>query len=107
VNEALLLLACDPIRSVIPQIIQALPTPSALLRSTSRFSEYQHDAITLERLAEGATGLGKCDRCAWKTGVLGDQGWLGMGAWGQRRKEQERQCVCGGTWVRDMARLAA
>lgn len=81
--------------------------PSALLRSQSRFSDDQHDAITFAPLADNVKGLAKCDRCGWKTGVLGEQGWIGLGLWGNWRKEQERQCVCGGTWMRDLSRMGS
>lgn len=105
-TEALLTLSCGPIIHVIPEVLTALPTPSALLRSTSRFSEHDYDGVTYEPLAHDQARLARCDRCGWKTSAIGDQGWIGLGMWGNWRQEQEQICVCGGTWIRESKRMS-
>ena len=103
-TEALLKLSCNHLQSSVPDNLLALPTPSALLRSTSRFTEHEYDAVTFEPLAHDTTRLARCDRCGWKTCAIGDQGWVGLGVWGSWRKEQEILCVCGGAWIRESKR---
>jgi hypothetical protein len=105
-TEALIKLSCGPVKHVIPDVLKALPNPSALLRSTSRFSEHEHDGLTFEALQHNQARLARCDRCGWKTSAIGDQAWIGSGIWGIWRQEQEQLCVCGGSWIRDSKRMA-
>jgi hypothetical protein len=104
-TEALLKLSCGPVRHAIADVFKALPNPSALLRSTSRFFEHEYDGITFEELPHDQARLARCDRCGWKTSAIGDQGWIGSGVWGNWRQEQEQLCVCGGAWIRDPKRM--
>lgn len=107
-REALLTLSCDPINPSIKSMLEPLPAPSALFRSSGSDSlSTSHDGITLEPLAVGSSRLARCARCGWKTGALGDRGWIGMGKWGEWRRAQERMCICGGVWVRESKRYSA
>lgn len=107
-------------------VLQNLPSPSALLLATP-VSEEIYDAITFEPLdiSSGplnANGAVECDRCSWRTTVLGseqmmlavaqvqvqvgmaidggtqaEEGGRGIVDW---MKERSEGCGCGGTWVR-------
>lgn len=106
-TEALLTLSCDPLKASLRTALAALPTPSALFRTSSPLTDSTFDGITLQPLAHDQGRLVHCARCGWKTAVLGDRGWVGMGRWGDWRKSQERLCACGGVWISESKRYPA
>lgn len=75
-----------------------LPDPSSLFLSPP--NEYEYDAITFLPLFGRAA---RCNRCGWKTAVLG-QTTVGdeevLRGWRKWRREREQGCGCGGCWVR-------
>ncbi|WWD21245.1 hypothetical protein CI109_105729 [Kwoniella shandongensis] len=117
-QSALIDLDLRTVQSSLEPLINALPSSSTLFLSYTQNALEPgltaYDAIDFSPLsvsaasAQGQRGV-KCGRCGWRTEVLASlqtqaQSQMQVAGkespWMRWKKESEKGCVCGGTWVR-------
>ncbi|WRT69112.1 uncharacterized protein IL334_006096 [Kwoniella shivajii] len=111
INESLIKLSLEPLRSNLIDIIESLPFSSSLFLSSTQSDlspQLSYDAITYSPLTTSSTSrngtnivCGRCGNATEELGNLFNVPMLGeLSPWNKWKSNYKHNCVCGGTWIK-------